>query len=424
MRTFTLIWLGQLVSTLGSYMTGFALLVWAWELTGSATALALVGFFFQLPRIPITFLSGFLVDRLNRKHLMILGDAIAALSTLAIGLLYLTGHLHIWHLYLFTAINGGFGQIQQLAYSTSIALMVPPQHYTRANSMNSAVHYGSTILAPALAGTTYPIIGLHGILLIDLITFGLAIALLLATPVPQPQPQTDSAPICHTLTFGFRYVWQHPSLKALLLITALFWFVHDFGSALYDPMILARSQGSTQVLGGVASAAGVGGVTGAILLSVYSRPKRRIHGLLVGFIGAGVSKTIFGLGRSPTIWIPAQFCSSLHFPLLGSSETALWMERISPEMQGRVFAANALVVQVMSAIAALIAGPLSDRVFEPFLQSNNPLSNLIASIMGEPGAGIATLYLLSSIGLIGIGLSGYTSKSLKSLQEMELAKKM
>jgi len=122
MRTFTIIWFGQLVSTIGSYMTEFALTLWAWEVTGSATALALVGFFSQLSRIPITVFAGLIVDQLNRKQLMILGDAIAAVSTVAIGLLYLTDSLEIWHIYAAALINGGFGQIQGLAYRTSISL--------------------------------------------------------------------------------------------------------------------------------------------------------------------------------------------------------------------------------------------------------------------------------------------------------------
>lgn len=168
MRTFIIIWLGQLVSTIGSKMTSFALILWAWELTGSATALALADFFSQLPSIPITLAAGIIVDRFNRKHLMILGDAIAALSTVAIFLLYVAGYLQIWHIYLISAVNGGFGQIQRLAYSTSLTLIVLPQHYTRANSMDSMVHYGSSIFAPALAGILYPIIGLVGISLFDI----------------------------------------------------------------------------------------------------------------------------------------------------------------------------------------------------------------------------------------------------------------
>ncbi|MBW4513639.1 MAG: MFS transporter [Timaviella obliquedivisa GSE-PSE-MK23-08B] len=420
MRTFTIVWFGQLVSTIGSYMTEFALILWAWHLTKSATALALVGFFSQLPRIPISLVAGLIVDRYNRKHLMMLGDAIAALSTLVIGLLYLADSLQIWHLYLLAAISGGFGQIQSLAYSTSITLIVPKQHYTRANSMDSAIHYGSAIVAPALAGVLYPFVGFLGILLIDLVTFGMAIATLLLVHIPQPQPnpETDSETITQKLTFGIRYVFTQPGLRSLLIITTLFWFAHDLGEAVYDPMILARTNGSAQVLASVASAAGIGGVTGAIILSAWGGTKRRIHGMLAGFMGAGLSKTVFGFGQVPLVWIPAQFCSSLNFPLLGSSETAIWMEKIAPEIQGRVFAANALVVQSVSAIALLIAGPLADRVFEPALQQNNRLTSLFHAIVGTgAGAGISLLYILTSMTLVLIGLGGYVLPTLRRVED-------
>ncbi|VEP17310.1 Major Facilitator Superfamily transporter (fragment) [Hyella patelloides LEGE 07179] len=191
MRKFILIWFGQLVSTIGSHMSEFALTLWAWQLTGSATALALVGFFSQVPRIFISLFAGIIVDRTNRKYLMILGDGIAAISTLAILILYLIGQLAIWHLYLAALINGGFGQIQQLAYSTSITLLVSSKNYTRANSMKWIVHYGSSIIAPGIAGFLYPIFGLGGILPIDLMTFFIANATLLWISIPQPQPDDN-----------------------------------------------------------------------------------------------------------------------------------------------------------------------------------------------------------------------------------------
>lgn len=260
MRIFTLIWLGQFVSTIGSYMTYFALTLWAWDITGSATALALVGFFAQLPRIPITLIAGLIVDRFNRKQLMILGDAITALMTLAIGVLYLTGRLQIWHFYLAAMVSGGFGQIQLLAYQTSMTLLVSKQHYTRANSMASVVHYGSNIIGPALAGPLYLGIGLPGILLIDLMTFTMAIAILLAVPIPQPQEGTQPETVLSQLTFGFRYIWRQSGLKTLLLIAAIFWFAHDLGGAIYRPMVLARTNGSAEILASTATAAGLGGV--------------------------------------------------------------------------------------------------------------------------------------------------------------------
>jgi MFS transporter, DHA3 family, macrolide efflux protein len=419
-RTFTIIWLGQLASTIGTYMTEFALIIWAWEVTGSATALTLIGFFTQLPRIFITLFAGIIVDRFNRKRLMMLGDAVAVLSTIVLMLIYITNNLEIWHLYIIGAVNSSFGQIQQFAYSTSVSLMVPPQHYTRASSMESAVHYGSAIFAPALAGSFYSTIGLVGILLIDIASFGVAIATLLTVVVPQPPQETNTLQfkrIWHDITFGFKYLSGNSSLRLLVLITALFWFAHDLGGAIYDPMILARSNGSAQVLASTSVAAGVGGVLGAIGVSVWGGFNRRIDGLLVGMIGAGFSKTVFGLGQVPLVWIPAQFCSSLNFPLLGSSETAIWMAKVAPNIQGRVFAANSLILQLVSSLAMLLAGPLADRAFEPAIAANTILAKLLTRVFGTgAGAGMAVLYVLCSLGMLGVGFGGYMLPRLRQIE--------
>ncbi|MBW4653064.1 MAG: MFS transporter [Kaiparowitsia implicata GSE-PSE-MK54-09C] len=415
-RIFLQIWFGQLISTIGSYMTDFALTLWAWEMTGSATALALVSFFSQLARIPITLVAGLIVDRFNRKRLMMLGDGVAALATVGIALLYLADSLHIWHLYVAATLNGGFGQVQSLAYQTSISTLVPPAQLTRANSMNSAVHYGAAIFGPAIAGVLYPLVGLLGIAGIDVVSFGVAIATLLLCHIPQPPPRADLETRFAKLTFGFREVWRQPRLRALLLISTLFWFFHDLGGAVYDPMILARSGGSAAALASTASAAGIGGVVGAIGLSIWGGPRRRMRGMLAGFIGAGLSKTVFGLGRSPHIWVPAQFCSSLNFPLLGSSETATWMTQIAPAQQGRVFAANALVQQIVGAGAALMAGPLADRILEPAMAPKASLARIFGDLIGTgPGIGMALLYVACALAMAGVGLGGYWMPNLSTL---------
>ncbi|ESA33903.1 major facilitator superfamily mfs-1 [Leptolyngbya sp. Heron Island J] len=417
MRTFTLIWFGQLVSTLGTYMTFFALTLWAWDTTGSATALALVGFFSQLPKIPTTLFAGLIVDRFNRKYLMLLGDVVAALSTIIIGVLYLTQQLHIWHLYAVVIFSGSFGQIQTLAYQASISMMVPKRHYTRTGSMASIVHYGSNIVGPALAGILYPLIGLSGIILVDLFTFAIAFATLLAATIPQPKQSSEPDQLINTLTFGFRHVWQQPSLKALLLITILFTLAHDLGRALYSPMILARTNGSAQALASISAIAGVGGVVGAIVVSLWGGPKRRINGVLGGYIGAGLSKTIFGLGQSLTVWLPAQLCSSLNFPLLGSARSALWMDKISPNIQGRIFAANSLIIQATSALAALLAGPLADGLLEPAMMPGRPLSHLLSPSFGSgPGAGMAVLYTLCAVMMLLVGIGGFLIPSLRAIE--------
>ena len=163
MQKFIQLWLGQTASTIGSAMSGFALTIWIWEFTHQATALALLMFFTQLPRILLAPVAGILVDRWNRKFLMAIGDGVSALLTLAILLLYISQNLQLWHLYVAGAVSGIFNQIQQLAYSAAIATMMPEKHYSRASSLSFLADYGASIIAPMLAGILYSAIGLRGI---------------------------------------------------------------------------------------------------------------------------------------------------------------------------------------------------------------------------------------------------------------------
>ncbi|MEG4627901.1 MFS transporter [Microcoleus sp. w1-18aA5] len=418
MKKFIQLWLGQTASMIGSAMSAFALTIWIWESTSQATALALLMFFTQLPRILLAPVAGILVDRWNRKFLMAIGDAVSALLTLAILLLYLSQNLQLWHIYVAAAINGIFDQIQQLAYSAAIATMMPEKHYSRASSLSFLANYGASIIAPTLAGILYSAIGPGGIFTIDLATFTIAIATLVCVQIPQPaiasNPQPTRFDLWQELSFGFRYIVQRPSLLALLVSVSLFWFAHDIGAALYSPMILARTGNNARILGTILSAAGAGGVLGASIVSIWGGPKRRIRGFLLGMAGAGLSKIVFAFGQALSIWIPAQFCSSFNFPILGSSNEAIWLAKVAPEVQGRVFATRAVIMQLASAIGLLIAGPLADRVFEPAMQPGGFLAAIFGPILGTgAGAGMALLYAISALGLLLVAVGGYACRLLR-----------
>ncbi len=148
MTGFTVVWVGQMISMLGTGMTRFALTIWAWQLTGSATALALVGFFSFGPIVLFSPIAGALVDRWNRKLVMMLSDLAAGMSTVAIFVLYATGHLEIWHLYVAGAFAGTFESFQWPAYSAAITTMVDKKHYARASGMLSLAESISGIAAP------------------------------------------------------------------------------------------------------------------------------------------------------------------------------------------------------------------------------------------------------------------------------------
>ncbi len=412
-----------MASSIGSRMTVFAITIWVWELTRSATALALVSFFFLAPSVAIAPFAGIIVDHSNRKHLIMLGDLVAGLSTIAILLLHLAGNLQIWHIYLSVAISGTFNQIQILAYGVSIPMLVSKQHYTRAISMGSILSYGSEIFGSAIAGVFYPIVHFTGILLIDLLSFTIAIGTVLVVNIPQPaipkiryQNRVD---IKQELTFGFHYIFARKSLLALLLLVSLFRFAHDLGDSLYSPMILARTGGNVQILASLEAAAGVGGVTGALLLTAWSSSQQRIHGLLLGMIGTGISKIIIGLSRMPLIWIPAQFSSSLNFPLMRSSDQAIWLTKVEPDLLGRVFASQTMISQLTPALGQLLAGPLADYVFEPAMMPGGNLTPIFNKILGiGPGAGMALLYVACALCMLLTGISGYAFPALRNVEDI------
>ncbi|MHC5613437.1 MAG: MFS transporter [Nostoc sp.] len=421
MRTLIIVWLGQIVSIIGSSMTGFAFTIWVWELTHQATALALFGFFAQVPQILIIPIAGVIVDRCNRKYLMMVGDTVSGLLTITVLLLYITHNLQLWHLYLAVGVKGTFQQFQTLAFSASVSMMVPKQQYSRASSISFLASSSSTIIAPALAGALYAVIGLVGILMIDITTFAIALLTVLLISIPQP-PMTKVGTRSWTslkqdINFGWRYVAVRPSLLAMLLLVLLFVFGHKFAESLVTPLILARTGNDTKLLGALYSAEGLGGIIGALLVAVRSSFQPRIHAVLLGMVGVGLSQTVFSLGRVPLIWFAAQFFSSLNFPIMGSADDAIWLNKVKPELQGRVFAMRSMVMPISSALASLIAGPLADRVFVPAMKPDGTLAPMLGWIFGTGGgAGMALLYVISSLSMLVVGLGGYAFRVLREVE--------
>ncbi|NEQ98544.1 MAG: MFS transporter, partial [Cyanothece sp. SIO2G6] len=328
------------------------------------------------------------------------------------------------HLYGAVAIYGCFGQIQTLAYSTSIALLVPKTQYTRAESMVAAVNYSAAIFSPVLAGSLYPIIGLSGVFAIDLVTFLLAFGTLLMVKIPQStervtqsNQQSHAISLRQTLTYGFRYIADRPGLVAMVIAFSCFAIPNDISKALYNPMILARSGGDAQILGMVTTAAGIGGVLGAIGLSAWGGFHKKIHGMLVGFAITGFFKIILGVGQASWIWIAMHFCATLAVPLFYSSSNAIWYSKVPPSSQGRVLAADQMIGLVVGAIAPLIAGPLADYVFEPAMAADGWLAPIFGPVIGTgPGAGIAVLYAMMACLMMLVGLGGYGIHTLRNVE--------
>ena len=424
MLGFTVVWLGQVVSLLGSGMTWFALTIWAWEITGQATALALVAFFTFGPTVLLSPVAGALVDRWNRKLVMILSDLGAGLMTVLVLLLHSSGHLQIWHLYATGAVAGAFQAFQFPAYSAAVTTMVSKEQYTRANGMLSLAEGAAGVFAPLAGGVLLAITGLTSILVIDVVTFMVAISALLVVHVPQPEVTEEGregqGSLWQESLFGFKYILARPSLLGLQLVFMVTNLTASFAFAVFAALILARTGNDEMLLGSTRSVMGVGALLGGLLLTVWGGPKRRIHGVLTGMaLSSILGILVIGLGRGFAGWAAGAFFSAFFIPIINGSNQAIWQAKVAPDVQGRVFATRRLIAQISGPLALLLAGPLADYLFEPAMMAGGGLSTVFGNLVGTgAGAGMSLMFVFT--GLLGglVGLGGYAIPAVRDVEDI------
>ena len=365
MRGFTIIWLGQVVSLLGSAMTWFAFTIWAWEKTGKASALATISFFAFLPAVLLTPIAGAFIDRWNRKLVMLLSDFATAVGTLTVFLIYTFGDLQIWHIYLISILAGFFTAFQYPAYAAAVTMMLSKEDYARASGMLGSARALSGILAPIFAAALLIPLGLTGIMLIDLATFIFALGTLFFIHIPQPN-QTETGlqskgTLWQEIVFGFRYIKERPSLRALTILFMLAGIFLAIGATLMAPLVLSLTQNNESALATVQSTGAVGGIAGSVILSVWGGTQRRIHNILVGGAGACLLGILWlGLTEAVILWAIGSFFFAFFEPFVEGGNIALWQTKVEADVQGRVFSARHLLVQIPYLFGILAAGYLAE----------------------------------------------------------------
>jgi DHA3 family macrolide efflux protein-like MFS transporter len=424
MRAFLLFWSGQLFSLLGSAMTRFALTIWAYQITGEATALSLMAFFSFAPQVLMAPLAGAVVDRWNRKWMMALADIATFLSTLALLILFFSGVLQIWHVYLAGAFASVFASFHWPAYSASVTLMVPKKQYARATALSTLAESSSTILAPILGAALIAMVGVGWVFVTHLATLSIGLSVLLLVSIPSPVRSQAGREAAGSLLkesfFGFRYIFAHKGLLGLQSIFLLGNLFFAFSWILAAPMILARTASNAATLAAVESAGGVGGVVGGLLFSITGGLfKRRTDGVFIGWaLPALFMGTLVATGQSLPLWMAGFFLSSSMGGLNYISNQAIWQSKVPPDIQGRVFSTRMLIAQGISPISMLVAGPLADRVFEPAMQPGGSLAASLGPLFGTgPGAGMAVLIALTSFLTILSGLSGYLFPEVRDVEK-------
>ncbi len=424
MRSFSIIWFGQLVSMLGTGMSNFALSYWIYQETGEASALTWAIFAFIAPSILFSPVAGALVDRYDRKTIMIISDLAAGITTIWILFFLLNGHLDLWQIYAANVVAGIFNAFQFPAYSAAITLLLPKEQYARASGMISMADSGSQILAPVLAGALLAPIGLEGILIFDIVTFVFAIGTLMVIHIPKPEMSEDgrsgNGSLWQESLFGFRYIWRRPSLLGLQSVFFFLNFMAMFSFALLVPLILERTNNSVAMLATVQTIGAVGGLIGGLLLTVWGGPKRKVHGVLLGMVGASLlGQTLMGVGQSLAIWLVAAFCVNFFLPIINGSNQAIWQAKVAPDIQGRVFSVRRLIAQITAPLATAVAGPLADKFFTPGMSEGGALVDAFSWLVGTgSGAGIALMFVLSGLLGAAVALIAYTIPAIRNAEEI------
>ena len=421
MRTFIWIWSGQTLSLFGSGLSGFALAVWVFQETDSVTKLAMIYFCSGAPAIFVAPLAGSWIDRWDRRRVMLWSDTGAGLGILAIALLLAFGRLDFWLMCLLIAVADGLDSIQPLAFSASTTLLVPKKHLNRANAMVDFGRSLANLFAPMVAGVLVVWLGLHGVLMIDVVTFLLAVSILLTQRIPNPpreESQDGTAEAAGSLwrdvRFGFSYISRHGGLIWLLGLSAGLSFTVGVVQILITPMVLSLS--SPAVLGTVLTVAGLGMAAGGGVMAVWGGPRRKVPWIL-GFIGLQGTVLVFcGLFPGVVTLAVCAFLFMFGFPVFSSCTLTLWQLHVPAAMQGRVFAVRQMAGAIFVVLAYLVSGPLADHVFQPL--ADGVLRGWVEAVIGEgPRRGIALFFLVLGVGLWIVALGARRIVSLRNVDD-------
>ncbi len=421
-RKYIVLWLSQSISGLGSSMTGFALVLWAYGQSQSAMSVSLMSFCNYVPYIFLSLFVGGFIDRHRKKTIMLAADSIAAVGSLSVLALLLTGQLAIWHIYVVNVIVGATNAFQQPASAVATGRLVPKDKISNVSGMNSFSQNLITVFNPMLAAFFFAVGGLPLILMIDLASFVVAFCVLLFyISIPeQIEERKHSAPFAGVAQ-GFAFLKEERGIFYIMLTMAL---INFFSRLTYEnilsPMILARSAGSSMTLGTVNAFMGIGGIVGGVIVSVKKESRRKATTIYA----AAALSFLFGdlmmaAGKNVFWWSIAATAASLPIPFIMANQNAILYRKIPTAMQGRVFAVRNAIQYSTIPVGIILGGYLADYVFEPFMGSGSGLAGSLEKIVGNgPGSGMAVMFLCTGICGFAISLASCFNREIKKLNRI------
>jgi len=403
MRHFLVLHLTQALSSLGSAMTNFALIIWSYQAEGSALTTALLSVCSYAPYVIMSIFAGALSDRWDKRRTMLVCDVFAAACSVAVLALLKTGNLQIWHLYLLNALNGLMNTVQQPAGDVAVTLLTPKKYFQQASAVKSFTGSVVNILTPMIATALLTLAGIEVVIIIDLATFAVAfLSLMLFIKLPESSGEYKYQKLLRAAADGLKYLRKNRGIMDLIMFLAVINLFASMYNAALPAMMLSERGGGEFALGTINTVTGVAMVAGSVLASVWPEPKSRVRVICNTLLISMSTENFFlAFGRSLPVWCIGAVLGWIVIPLMNANMDVVLRSRIPVEMQGRVYSARNTFQFFTIPIGYLLGGLLVDNVFEP-LMAMQAEGSLIAGLFGNvKGSGAAMLFgVIAILGML------------------------
>ncbi len=399
MRKFSIIFTGQAFSLLGSQLVQFSLVWWLTMTTGRASVLAFATIMALLPQILISPVAGTLVDRWNRRVVMIAADGFIALTIILLAGLYAVRAVQMWHIYAVMFIRSVGAAFHWPAMQASISLLVPKDQLARVQGLNQALSGMMGIFAPLLGALALEILSMQSILMIDVGTAALAIAPLIVISIPQPtrpeSSQEEKPSMVADLRETFRYLRSWKGGQFITIGAMIINFLYTPAVSL-TPLLATYFGGGAREFAWLQSATGIGMVLGGLSLGVWGGFQRRIVTAMFALLLAGVGAIVAGLTPTFLLAVIGLLLAGTMLPITNGSLFAILQATVPPEMQGRLFTMVASSSAAMTPIGLAMAGPIADAL------------------------GVQFWFLIGGIAMAIISVIAFFSQSIMQIEEINL----
>ena len=325
-KYFILLWITQSLSTLGSSMTSFALIIWSYKAEGSALSTALLAVCSYAPYVLVSVFVGAISDKINKKAIMLISDTFAAICTLIVLVLVTTGKLELWHLYILNALNGLMNSFQQPAFDVTVSLITPKKYYQKTSGMRIFTNSLNSILAPIIATTILSFTNINIVILVDLVTFLIAaVTLLFFIKIPKVESnENKEESIFKSTMYGVKYLKENRGVLDLILFLATINFTASMHNAVLPALLLSEKVSTDSAYGLVNMSSGIAMLIGSIIVMVMPTPKSRVKVICNTLLLAMSTENFYlAFGNSAPVWCIGTTLGWLTIPIMSTNMDVL-----------------------------------------------------------------------------------------------------